>query len=204
MEPEMILTRKIRAVERKPVHWKKAEVWFAIHEQISTAKKSYRFYYYAAAVVFFMFFNIYQLTVGNELTLDTSKPLTITTVNEHQQEVPEVSVVDYIEMADTQPERTRHERQVPAVENSTSEALVFEHETIETAIQPIHEATIVSKVDAVGASQKVAPIIGVILNPVNTAVSVKPKRERLFHKLESAESEFDGTHQDAIIIARIK
>ena len=74
----------------------------------------------------------------------------------------------------------------------------------ETSIQPTLDDPIANTVETVPLNQGVQPIIGVILVPVNNTVSVKPKRKKLLHKLESIENEFDGSPQNTIVIARIK
>ncbi|MBX2961540.1 MAG: hypothetical protein KF687_03455 [Cyclobacteriaceae bacterium] len=204
MEPETTLTQKIRTVEQKPVHWKKAEVWFAIHEQISTTQKSYRFYYYAAAVIFFMFFNVYKLTIGNELIQDNSQLFPTLNRVENQNEAPETRVIDYNNITYTQPDPIKHEHQIPVAVMVKNETVDFDHEIDETSIQPTLDDPIANTVETVTLNQGVQPIIGVILVPVNNTVSVKPKRKKLLHKLESIENEFDGSPQNTIVIARIK
>lgn len=199
MEPEPVLTKKIWTNELKPVPWKKAEVWFMIHDQISTNRKSLRFYYYAAAVIFFMFFNIYQLQqVRIESVTANNQRLTISSL----QNQPTEDNVDQDKIEFTQTNYFRQEGQLNIAVVQPDEVLVSDNELAEVDIQLSSEESIIISTEVL--PQRVEPIVGVILLPVNDVASVKPKRKRLFHKLEPAENEFEVGHQNAIVIARIK
>jgi hypothetical protein len=198
MERETMLTNKIRTIELKPVPWKKAEVWFMIHEQISTNPKSFRFYYYAAAVIFFMFFNIYQLQQTRiESVTTNNKQSTISSA----QNLPAHGNLDQDEIA-TQSNYTRKKSQSRVVVQP-SEVLVSDGEVVDIDIQFASEELNINSAEAIAMTQRVEPIVGVI-QPVNDVASVKSKRKKLFHKLEPAEKEFEVGHPNTIIIARIK
>jgi hypothetical protein len=201
MERETILTKKISSIELKPAPWKKAEVWFMIHEQISTGRKSFRFYYYAAAVIFFMFFNIYRLQqVRIESVAANNQQSTISSIQNQSIE----NNVDLDKIALTQSNYTRKKSQSRVVVVQPSEVLDSDRELIDVDIQLPPVELILNSTKTVVVPQRVEPIVGVIQSPVNDVASVKPKRKKLFHKLEPAEKEFEVGHQNTIVIARIK
>ncbi len=202
MEPEPMLTKKIWTNELKPVPWKKAEVWFMIHEQISTNKKSFRVYYSAAAVIFFMFFNIYQLQqIRIESNAANNQPSTISSV---QTQIAEDNSVDQDKTGFTQSNFISQNNPTHMAVVQPNEVLVAESEFGEVDIQRTLDESIIISTEAMAVPQTVTPIVGVIQLPVGNMVSVKSKRKRLFHKLEHAENEFEVGYQNTIIIARIK
>lgn len=196
MEPEKILTQKIRALEQESVPWKKAEVWFMIHEQISATEKSYGFYYYAAAVVFFMFFNIYQLQQTRTVPITDNQ---LSAIQEFQIQAVEESRHDQV--TETQSNYVRQGSQPHTTNIQSHEILDSYTEPVEVDVQLALEEPVI---EPVVSQEKVQPIVGVIQLPVNDVASVKPKRKKLFHKLEPAEKEFEAGYQSTIVIARIK
>lgn len=202
MEPETMLAKKIGLVEQEPVHWKKAEVWFRIHEQISTNRKSLRFYYYAAAVIFFMFFNIYQLqhrssesvASGNQFS-SPSEGEKLPVENVRVDDVDTAIQTDIIKSENVLIQNTFHVHEIAMLEPEPLDEVNVEVVIEEPLVNSITETTI---------QQKVEPIVGVIQLPESNTASVKPKRKKLFLKLEQDESEFDKSHQNTIVIARIK
>ncbi|MBX2968689.1 MAG: hypothetical protein KF803_04915 [Cyclobacteriaceae bacterium] len=199
MEPEKILTQKIRTLEQESVPWKKAEVWFMIHEQISATEKSYRFYYYAAAVVFFMLFNIYQLQQTHIAPITDNQ---LSTIQEFQVQAVEES--RHNQVTETHSNYVGQGSQPHTTNIQSHEVLDSYNEPVEVDVQLAVEEPVIEPVETVVLQEKVKPIVGVIQLPVNHVVSVKPKRKKLFHKLESVEKEFDKNHQNTIVIARIK
>lgn len=202
MEPETMFAKKIRLVEQEPVHWKKAEVWFRIHEQISTNRKSLRFYYYAAAVIFFMFFNIYQLQHRSSESLalkdqfsSRSEGQMLSVENELLDDVDTAIQTDIINSENVLTQNTFHVHEIAMLEPEPLEEVNIEVVIEEPPVHSVTETTI---------QQKVEPIVGVIQLPESNTASVKPKRKKLFLKLEQDESEFDKSHQNTIVIARIK
>lgn len=202
MEPETMFAKKIRLVEQEPVHWKKAEVWFRIHEQVSTNRKSLRFYYYAAAVIFFMFFNIYQLQHRSSESLalkdqfsSRSEGQMLSVENELLDDVDTAIQTDIINSENVLTQNTFHVHEIAMLEPESLEEVNIEVVIEEPPVHSVTETTI---------QQKVEPIVGVIQLPESNTASVKPKRKKLFLKLEQDESEFDKSHQNTIVIARIK
>ncbi len=196
MEPEKILTQKIRALEQESVPWKKAEVWFMIHEQISATEKSYGFYYYAAAVVFFMFFNIYQLQQTRTVPITDNQ---LSAIQEFQIQAIEESRHDQV--TETQSNYVRQGSQPHTTNIQSHEILDSYTEPVEVDVQLALEEPVI---EPVVSQEKVQPIVGVIQLPVNDVASVKPKRKKSFHKLEPPEKEFEAGYQSTIVIARIK
>lgn len=201
MEPEPMLTNKIWTNELKPVPWKKAEVWFMIHEQISTNRKSFRFYYYAAAMIFFMLFNIYQL---QQVRIEM-----VARYNHHPSSISSIQNQPAIKVEEdkytfTQPNYIDQKSPSQVVSVQLSEVLDADREYKENDIQSAPEEFIINSTEAMVVPQTVTPIVGVIQLPVSNMVSVKPKRKRLFHKLDPSENEFEVGYQNTIVIARIK
>lgn len=199
MGPEKILTQKIRTLEQESVPWKKAEVWFMIHEQISVTEKSYRFYYYAAAVVFFMLFNIYQLQQTHIAPITDDQ---LSAILEPQVQAVEESRHDQV--TETHSNHVVQGSQPHMTNIQSHEVLNSYTEPVEVDVQLALEEPVIDPVVTVALQEKVQPIVGVIQLPVNHVASVKLKRKKLFHKLEPAEKEFDENYQNTIVIARIK
>lgn len=199
MGPEKILTQKIRTLEQESVSWKKAEVWFMIHEQISATQKSYRVYYYAAAVVFFMFFNIYQLQQARTTPITDNQ---FSAIQESQVKAVEEGRHDQV--TETQPNYLRQGSQPHTTNIQSHEVLNSYTEPVEVDVQLALEEPVIEPVETVVSQERVQPIIGVIQLPEKHVASVKSKRKRLFHKLDPVEKEFDENPQNTIVIARIK
>lgn len=192
----------MKLVEQEPVHWKKAEVWFKVHDRLSANQRSYRFYYYAAAVFFFMFFNISQLQqVSTESVAHGSQLSFMSGV----QTLPGGS--ELVDEVTTAIQTSRIKQESPSTETifHADEMVMLEPGLLEEVnIQVALEESIISSVNETATQQQVEPIVGIMQLPASNVVSVRPKRKKLFHKLEQDESEFDNSQQNTIVIARIK
>ncbi|MBX2965230.1 MAG: hypothetical protein KF845_03725 [Cyclobacteriaceae bacterium] len=197
-----MIEQKIRLIERQPVSWNKEETWLRVQKQVAPTAKRYRVYYYAAAVIFFVLFGVRGVHyLKNDSLVNPDENAVTEIVTETIPSIEKEVVQEKVIAPEPVYELHTEHKHVSPMANA-QETTVLPDTKIEIDLEV--EELLLSFSEEVHP-QKVMPIVGVITDPVyDKVVNVKPKRKKLFHKLEPGEKKISEDYQNTIIIARIK